>query len=190
MGTNMVALAALLVPAQPMPGIGWDTEKVLPRYRDATAKAGSWFGFDLTTSGTAALSATTPFTAAPTSQAANPDRATTAQEEVVGELRKWGLLERNWDGEGAGAPIRSSLSDAALLVHLLPADVPVPEPMLHATGRAGLYWNDGGLYADLEFLGDGRMTYYVERHGKDKHKGVVEIRKKEMSAVLEALLRA
>jgi hypothetical protein len=117
-------------------------------------------------------------------------RETTEREHIVGELRKFGLLEAGWDGEGADAPNRDSLTDAENFVHALSLEVPPPEPMLHANGRAGLYWNDGRLYADLEFLGDGRVSYYVERRDEGKHKGAVKIRTKEMPAVFEALLRA
>lgn len=115
-------------------------------------------------------------------------RATTANEHVIGELRRYRMLDANWDGEGAEAPQHSSLIGAEEFMRLLPADVPAPAPMLHATGRAGLFWERAGLYADVEFLGDGRATYYVERDG-GKHKGVVQLRPTKMPAVLESLLR-
>ena len=103
-------------------------------------------------------------------------------------LRRWALLNENWDGEGAGAPIPASLQDAVAFVGLLKTDDAPPEPMLNATGRAGLYWKDAGLYADIEFLGDGRLAYYVERNG-DKHKGVLSFDAKYIPTVLSVLLR-
>lgn len=115
-------------------------------------------------------------------------RATTANEYVIGELRRYRTLDENWDGEGAAAPQSNSLIGAEEFVRLLPGNVPAPAPMLNATGRAGLFWEQDGLYADVEFLGDGRATYYVERDG-GKHKGVVQLRPKKMPAVLESLLR-
>ena len=117
-------------------------------------------------------------------------RLTTPQEELIGEIREWALLDHNWDGEGAALPSETSLRDAAHFVSALTNDTPMPAPMLHATGRAGLYWDERGLYADLEFLGDGRVTYYIEKDGQDKHKGVVSLRQSEMPPVFAALLRA
>ena len=114
-------------------------------------------------------------------------RATTPAEHAIGEFRRWSQLGADWDGEGASAPVQSSLREASAFACLL-ADERIVEPMLHASGRAGLYFRTAALYADIEFLGDGRAAYYVERNG-DKHKGVVNFDKKEMPAVFESLLQ-
>jgi hypothetical protein len=118
--------------------------------------------------------------------ASDIDRDTTAQEHIIGEFRRWKLLEAGWDGEGAEAPIASSLIEAIRFSRLLRANV-IAEPMLFANGRAGLFWRDAGLYGDLEFVGDGRVAYFVERNG-DKHKGVVNFDAKEMPALFQTLL--
>jgi hypothetical protein len=117
------------------------------------------------------------------------DRLTTPQERLVGELRGWALLAANWDGEGVAAPNGHSLKEAVSFVRLLGDGVALPEPMLHATGHAGLFWKKDGFYADIEFLGDGRLAYYIECQG-GKHKGVLNFDSKEMPAVLSALLQA
>jgi hypothetical protein len=119
----------------------------------------------------------------------NLARETTEREQIVGDLRKLRLLQAGWDGQGADAPNRVSLLAAEEFMYALSADAPLPEPMLHANGRAGLYWNDGQLYADLEFLDDGRVSYYIERRDEGKHKGAVKFRTKEMPSVFEVLLR-
>jgi hypothetical protein len=124
-----------------------------------------------------------------TPEAGNADRPTTAAEEAIGEIRSWTLLHANWDGEGARAPVGASLREAVAFVRLL-ENLPVPEPMLFGSGRAGLYWNDGDTYADLEFTGDSRVTYYIERRGGGKHKGVVLFDSEHMPAVFPALLSA
>lgn len=115
------------------------------------------------------------------------DRETTAKEALIGEFRRWRLLQSNWDGEGAEAPSQSSLKYAEAFTRFLP-EASLPEAMLHATGRAGLFWNIPGLYADVEFLDDSRIAYYIERAG-DKHKGVVNYNANEMPPVLVALLQ-
>lgn len=115
------------------------------------------------------------------------DRQTTELEHIAGELRRWQLLPADWDGEGAASPNPRSLGEAVALVRLLPTTMALPSPMLHSSGRAGLFWKTERLYADLEFLGDTRLAYYIERNG-DKHKGVLNFDKKKMPAVLEAIL--
>ena len=119
---------------------------------------------------------------------AGSTRQTTSWEELVGEIRSWSLLAANWDGEGAVTPLRQSLREAVSFVRLLDAISP-PEPMLLSSGHAALYWNEDNLYADLEFLGDGRIAYFVKRHG-DKHKGVLAFDSTEMPVVFPALIRA
>lgn len=116
-------------------------------------------------------------------------RQTTSRERLAGELRGWGLLTVGWDGEGAAAPNFRSLKEAVSFVGLLDEDGVLPEPMLHASGHAGLFWKDDSLYADIEFLGDGRIAYYIERQG-DKHKGVLKFNSHKMPTVFPALLRA
>jgi hypothetical protein len=114
-------------------------------------------------------------------------RQTTSCEELVGEIRSWSLLGADWDGEGAVIPMRQSLKEAESFVRLL-GEISLPEPMLLGSGHAALYWNEGNLYADLEFLGDGRIAYFVKRHG-DKHKGVLAFDSTEMPIVFSALIR-
>lgn len=117
------------------------------------------------------------------------ERQTTVRERLAGELRSWGLLTEDWDGEGATMPNARSLKEAVSFIGLLDEDSVLPEPMLHASGHAGLFWKDSNLYADIEFLGDGRIAYYIECQG-DKHKGVLKFDSQKMPAVFPALLGA
>lgn len=119
---------------------------------------------------------------------AGSTRQTTSCEILVGEIRSWSLIEADWDGESAASPLSQSLKEAVSFVRLL-GDIPLPEPMLLSSGHAALYWNERDLYADLEFLGDGRIAYFIKRHG-DKHKGVLAFDSKEMPVVFPALIRA
>lgn len=120
---------------------------------------------------------------------AQGDRATTTQERLIGEIRSWALFDSNWDGEGAVAPMVSSLKESVAFVRLLDNAAELPDPMLMNTGHAGLFWKTDNLYADLEFLGDGRIAYFIEQEGEGKHKGVVKFDSKKMPAVFPALLR-
>jgi hypothetical protein len=151
----------------------------------STSDAGTWHGFETASSETAKF-ARKP-TKLPDSRSL-ATRPTTAREDIIGEMREWALWESNWDGEGGNRPDASSVRDATLFVNLLAKGMPLPEPMLHSTGRAGLYWNQDGLYADLEFLGNRCIAYYVERQGEDKHKGVIKLRKEKMPDLFSALI--
>jgi hypothetical protein len=120
--------------------------------------------------------------------AESSERETSSTERIVGEIRRWNVLLANWDGEDAIVPMRSSLKEAESFVRLLNCKMIMPEPMLNANGRAGLFWKESQIYADLEFLGDGRMAYYIERNG-DKHKGVLNFNSEIMPPVFQALLQ-
>lgn len=115
-------------------------------------------------------------------------RPTTQLEKLIGELRELNFLKADWDGEGAAAPSALSLKEAVSFARLLDG-IALPEPMLLASGHTALYWNEGDLYADIEFLGDGRIAYFIKNHG-DKHKGVLAFDSKKMPAVFQTLLQA
>ena len=116
-----------------------------------------------------------------------PVRETTSQELMIGELRNWALFGDNWDGEGASRPSSASINDAVSFARLLDANVRESEPMLLASGHAALFWNEAGLYADLEFIGNNRIAYFVQRNN-DKHKGVVTFDPEKIPAVFQTLL--
>lgn len=114
-------------------------------------------------------------------------RGTTDREEIIGQLRSWRMLDSDWDGEGAAAPDIRALRGAENFVRVIAPAMPVPEPMLFASGHAGLYWKREGLYADLEFVDERHITYYVEKHA-EKHKGLVEFQGDRMPPFFAALL--
>ena len=115
------------------------------------------------------------------------ERETSNAEVAVGELRRWATLAENWDGEGASTPDKASLKSASNFVRLLTLAAMDVAPMLNANGRAGLYWNQGDFYADLEFLGDDRIAYFIEK-SSDKHKGIVRFESRAVPPVLSTLL--
>jgi hypothetical protein len=114
-------------------------------------------------------------------------RETTDQERLIATLRHLEFNGPNWDGEGARAPITSSLRSASNFVCSLPPNAEMPEPLLHASGRAGLSWSRDDYYGELEFLDDGVVAYYFAI-GRDKHKGVVSVNQRAIPTALEPLL--
>lgn len=115
-------------------------------------------------------------------------RSTTDYEKIIGEIRSWILLENDWDGEGARQPSEKSIKDAVSFMHLIKESVELPEPMLHANGNVSFYWNDKGFYADLEFLGNGRIAYFIKTKNDDRHKGTLSFNSIEVPAVLSTLI--
>ncbi len=119
------------------------------------------------------------------------DRTTTPQEIVIGELRSYKLMGDNWDGEGAKAPNPASLETAVSFMNGLSDSLPSPEPMLHATGSAGLFWDTEKIYADIEFPQEGFLTYYIEQKGrKGKHRGGMPYVSGKIPEVISNLLRS
>jgi hypothetical protein len=119
------------------------------------------------------------------------ERKTSEAELIAGTFREWEHFSTNWDGEGGLPPLRQSLENAANFIYSLaivhPSSVTDAEPMLHPSGNAGLFWDKSNLYADLEFLSDNKMAYFVER-GMDRHKGLVHYDGKAVPAAIRTLL--
>lgn len=114
-------------------------------------------------------------------------RETTSVEMLIGEMRAWALFNANWDGEGAAKPLAASIKEAVSFAGLIKSSTDEPEPMLLASGHTALFWNENELYADLEFLGDHRIAYFIKKNG-DKHKGVVAFDSENVPTVFQALL--
>lgn len=120
-------------------------------------------------------------------------RPTSQVELIVGVLRSWGGHAKNWDHEGAEKPIAASLHNAESLVFALgqigSTVLDHFEPVLHPSGHAGLFWQDSDRYVDLEFLGNGKMAYFIEK-GLDRHKGSVVYDSQNTPGILKELLQS
>lgn len=115
-------------------------------------------------------------------------RQTSDVEKAIGEIRHWASFSENWDGEGANLPSTESIRDSVSFLRLIADSEQLPQPMLHATGNVSLFWNDNGLYADVEFLGQNKVAYFIKRN-EDKHKGVISFDSEKMPAVFSALIK-
>ena len=114
-------------------------------------------------------------------------RSTTDMEKVIGELREWAFLKINWDGEGANAPSKTSIKEAVKFVRLINDSVEMPDPNLLASGNVSLFWNSQSLYAEIEFLGNNRIAYFIKKN-EDKHKGIISFGSEKMPAVFTTLV--
>jgi hypothetical protein len=180
--------AALLAASSPT------TASELPRAFEqpirTTQRLTSRLPFDQSTVQSASTIVSNAKFVAATESSEQLERLTTQHEKLIGEIRSWSLLENNWDGEGAIVPSAPSIKEAVSFTRMLnEVAVALLEPMLLASGHVSLYKNDTGFYADIEFLGDGRIAYFIKRNG-DKHKGVLSFDSQKMPAVFSALLLA
>jgi hypothetical protein len=114
-------------------------------------------------------------------------RSTTDMEKVIGELREWAFLKNNWDGEGGNAPSVDSIREAVAFVRLINNNAGMPDPTLLASGRVSLFWHTESLYAEIEFLGNERIAYFI-KNNDDKHKGIISFGSEKMSSVFTTLI--
>jgi hypothetical protein len=91
----------------------------------------------------------------------------TSADLVVAQLIRMESWEDDWDGAGAAKPLDFSLKDARKFVRDLSPDSVIPQPTLHADGHAILFINNSDTYAELEFLEDHRIGFYVRLGGEE-----------------------
>lgn len=121
------------------------------------------------------------------SSGASATRVTSDAEIVIGALRDWRGLSENWDGDGAAAPVNTSIDDAVSFLRLSGDGAKAPEPSMNANGHAGLIWDDATSYAEIEFLGSARLAYYIKSKD-DIHKGVISFNQEQIPDILASLL--
>jgi len=93
--------------------------------------------------------------------------ALTEADEIVAELCRFEQLTDDWDGNGAARPIVDSLRQARRFIRALHPRSALPMPALHADGHTALLLRHSDSYAELEFLGDNKIGYYVQRGGRE-----------------------
>jgi hypothetical protein len=180
--------AALLAASSPTSAI--ELPRAVEQSARTTQKFTSRFPFDQSAVQSASTIVSNEKFVAATELSEQLERLTTQHEKLIGEIRSWSLLENNWDGEGAVAPSVLSVKEAVSFTRMLNDDAAsLLEPMLLASGHVSLYKNDTNFYADIEFLGDGHIAYFIKRNG-DKHKGVLNFDSKKMPPVFQAILTA
>jgi hypothetical protein len=186
-GTAATAQAFAVLLAVANPATAGDSPRVLEQQARATQKTTTRVSTEACRSQTTCFASNEDKYSEAIEFAFQPERLTTQQEKLIGEIRNWSLLGPDWDAEGAQAPSAQSIKDAVSFCRLLDADL--LEPMLLASGNVSLYKNESDLYADIEFLGYGRIAYFIKRNG-DKHKGVLKFDSNKMPAVFSALFSA
>jgi hypothetical protein len=91
------------------------------------------------------------------------EEAKTLADRTVSELVQFERLQADWDGNEAAKPLSFSLKDAREFVRALAPESVIPRPALHADGHAILFLRGPDSYAELEFLGKKRISFYARQ---------------------------
>jgi len=85
---------------------------------------------------------------------------------LLGELTSFQSLQNGWDGPDSVAPSADVIDLARKFLMNLPGDISLPDTTVSADGEVGFYWKADGVYIDVGFPTDGRISYYAEANGK------------------------
>ena len=90
-------------------------------------------------------------------------------EQLINEIKSYGLLGDNWDGEGSKAATTDNVNQALALLETLPPKMPLPSPMVSSDGSVGLYWSAKDYYIDIEMENNYCFSLYARsRIGESK----------------------
>jgi hypothetical protein len=93
----------------------------------------------------------------------SPPSEQSAADIAVGQLLRMAAWDEDWDGNQAAKPLGFSLRQAREFIRALSVESAIPRPALHADGHAILFIRRPDVYAELEFLGDQRISYFARR---------------------------
>jgi hypothetical protein len=94
---------------------------------------------------------------------ASVEEPKTQADRTVSQLIQFERLRADWDGNEAAQPLPFSLKDAREFIRALAPESVIPRPALHADGHAILFLRGPDVYAELEFLGKKRISFYARR---------------------------
>lgn len=126
--------------------------------------SGTYFFGDKTQSGFVVFDDVAETVAVPSAIA--PEKTTRADDAIF-QLLRLEQLEDNWDGSGAAKPLRYSLEAARQFIRALSPESEIPRSALHADGHAILFLRDKNKYAELEFVGDSKISFYARLGGEE-----------------------
>jgi len=103
--------------------------------------------------------------------------------DLINKLRLLQRYEYGWDGRAAAGANTASFEDACSFAPLIGGAIAPPEESIHANGNAVLVFEGPGLFASLQFTGNGTIAAYVRR-GIDEWDGEVPYDRESVPSVL------
>lgn len=89
------------------------------------------------------------------------------QKEIDEMFEIYETLGPGWDGDDAKSVNRSSLSDAREFLGMRPKEIRLPHPQIDPDGFVGLWWKTPQMFAGVDFLGNGLISYYARQATDD-----------------------
>ncbi len=90
---------------------------------------------------------------------------------IVERLDRWAQLSDDWDGAGTRKPSPTAITAAKTLINVLPADIPIPKPMIDSgEGVVGFFWDNNEYYSDIEFDDEGKYSVFFRNKISNKEK--------------------
>jgi hypothetical protein len=95
---------------------------------------------------------------------------------LLDELTAYTDLQEGWDGPGSRPPSLRDIERAFAFVSALPSAIPLPKTMLSPSGTLGLFWDNGMVFADLQFEGDDVISLFTKNreNGREKYEEVFD----------------
>jgi hypothetical protein len=116
-----------------------------------------------------------------------------AAMKLDAELTRYEKLEHDWDDAGGAPPSSDAIEIARAVLDLSKALGVLPKrTYVSPSGEVGLVWSKGNGYADLSFLGNGTISYYIRgddgQHEEfSEHRVVMTELKPEVWSLLRTL---
>ena len=85
------------------------------------------------------------------------------EADLRAEIQAYANLTHNWDGEDAAVPSEQAVQDAIAFLDGRPDSIPLPLPEVASIGDVGVYWDEDGIFAEVQFGGDQAYSYYAHR---------------------------
>lgn len=82
------------------------------------------------------------------------------REQLKREVKAYSSLNPGWCGINSAVPSPSAMDIALTLIDALPAQLPLPRPMLSFDGELALYWDLQHGYAEVGIERDGLVTFF------------------------------
>ncbi|WP_290873394.1 hypothetical protein [Aquabacterium sp.] len=98
------------------------------------------------------------------------------REMLKREVGAYSDLTDGWNGPGTMPPPHEILDVALNMIDAIPARLPLPRPMISASGEIGLYWDLAGGYAEVGFDPNGEVTFFSrDQHGVERFENLRDL---------------
>ncbi|MDD2892893.1 MAG: hypothetical protein PHF20_03090 [Halothiobacillaceae bacterium] len=96
-------------------------------------------------------------------------QALSPKELLMREVLTYSEFADGWNGVGSKGPTQQATKAATMFIDAVPAQLPLPRPMLSSNGEIGIYWGLEGGYVEATFEPTGKFTFFSrDTNGKER----------------------